>query len=263
MIVAAVVTSCSRCSAARWWLRADAAAAEAARSGLGGDRGLPEQHGRSGVRSHARADAEARAGRRRVHQRLRSQQHPPTLGVRPPEKLDEEAAREIAVKQGLESFSRVRSIAEAAATRFRSRRLQAVTGEVDRQVRSRASSKEQVLGGGDQLVTTVRKALGDETSDSAQLFAMRSCRRLRWRWSSHYAAAIEAQSEGKYEEARQSYLKTVELDPELRPRLPGAGGHVAEPRQASRMPRSTSRKRLRHLDGMTERERFSTRALTT
>ena len=50
---------------------------------------------------HARADAQARARRRGLHQRVRPERHHATLGVRPPEKLDEVAARELAVKQGL------------------------------------------------------------------------------------------------------------------------------------------------------------------
>ena len=47
-----------------------------ARPRLGVDCGLPERHRRTGLRSHAGADAEARARRCRFHQRLRSQRHP-------------------------------------------------------------------------------------------------------------------------------------------------------------------------------------------
>ena len=48
-----------------------------ARAGLGADCRLQERHRRPDIRSHARADPEAGAGRRRVHQRLRSQRHSP------------------------------------------------------------------------------------------------------------------------------------------------------------------------------------------
>ena len=45
-----------------------------------------------------------------------------TLGVRPPEKLDERAARELAVKQGWASSCPARSSVRATATRCPSRR---------------------------------------------------------------------------------------------------------------------------------------------
>ena len=55
-----------------------------------------------------------------------------------------------------------------------------------------------------RLVTTVRTALGDETSDSEQMLAMGSLSATSLEVVSHYAAAMEAQSaNGKYEEARQ------------------------------------------------------------
>ena len=47
-----------------------------------------------------------------------------TLGVRPPETLDETSAREIAVKQGLGRCAlRIHRAAKAAACAFRSKRL--------------------------------------------------------------------------------------------------------------------------------------------
>src|SRR6185295_6007777 len=90
---------------------------------------------------------------------------------------------------------------------------QTVTGKVIATAKNRASNKDGLLGAATKLVTTVRKALGDETSDSAQLLAMKSMSTTSMAVAGHYAAAIEAQSNNKFEEARQAFLKTVEADP--------------------------------------------------
>jgi tetratricopeptide (TPR) repeat protein len=76
-----------------------------------------------------------------------------------------------------------------------------------------------------------------------------------------YAAAQEAASKGKFEEARDNALKAVALDPNF-----GVGYQVAA--VASRNLHNQqdadkySAEALRHLDGMTERERLSTRGLS-
>ena len=75
---------------------------------------------------------------------------------------------------------------------------------------------------------------------------------------SQYAAGIELQSKGKYEEARQSFLKAVTLDPKF-----GLGYQslAVNSRNVGKLDDAEkySKEALRHLDGMTERERFSSR----
>ena len=104
----------------------------------------------------------------------------------------------------------------------------------------------------------MRKDLGERTSESDQLFAMRSLSTTSLDVVSEYAAAVEAQSKGKFEEARQSYLKAVELDPKF-----GLGyqGLAAMSRNLGRLEDAEkyAKEALRYLDGMTERERFATR----
>jgi hypothetical protein len=48
----------------------------------------------------------------------------------------------------------------------------------------------------------VRKVLGDKTSESAQLFAMKSISTTSLEALERYAAGVELQSKGKFEEAR-------------------------------------------------------------
>ena len=73
-----------------------------ARPGHGGDRGLSEQHQRSDVRPHARADAQARAGRCRASSaRTTGRRIRRRSACSRPRQLDEAAARELALKQGV------------------------------------------------------------------------------------------------------------------------------------------------------------------
>ena len=81
--------------------------------------------------------------------------------------------------------------------------VQAVTGVVIATAQGSAADKEQVLSEATELTTVVRRALGDNTSDSAQLFAMASLSATSLAVVQYYAAAQEAASNNKFEEARQ------------------------------------------------------------
>jgi tetratricopeptide (TPR) repeat protein len=69
---------------------------------------------------------------------------------------------------------------------------------------------------------------------------------------------VEAQARGKFEDARQSYLKAVELDSQFGLGYQGLAvmsRNLGRPDDAEKYIKEA----LRHLDGMTERERFGTR----
>jgi serine/threonine protein kinase/tetratricopeptide (TPR) repeat protein len=187
------------------------------------------------------------------HSRIRA-----TFGVAPPAKLDDATARTIALKQGVGvvlsgSIDRRGNGYEIAVSAS-----QTVTGKVIASAKNRASNKDGLLGAATKLVTTVRKALGDETSDSAQLLAMKSMSTTSMAVAGHYAAAIEAQSNNKFEEARQAFLKTVEADPNF-----GLGyqGLALMSRNLGKLDdaQKYTTEALRHLEGMTDRERFAVR----
>ena len=69
-----------------------------------------------------------------------------------------------------------------------------------------ASDKERVLFQAITLVTG-SQALGDDTSDSAQLFATASLSATLLTWCVNYAAAQDAASNGRFEAARQDALR--------------------------------------------------------
>ena len=181
-----------------------------------------------------------------------------TFGVRPPEKLDEVAARELAVKQGLGVVLSGSIDRQGTGYEISVKAVHTVTGNVIASAKSRASNKDQVLGVATKLVTTVRKALGDDASESAQMFAMASLSATSLDVVRHYAAAQEAASNNKFEDARQNASKAVELDPNFGvgyQLLSVASRNLGKLQDAEKYINEA----LKHLDGMTEREKYSTR----
>ncbi|HEU4934898.1 MAG TPA: protein kinase [Vicinamibacterales bacterium] len=180
------------------------------------------------------------------------------FGIAVPEKLDEAAARQIAIKQAAGivlsgSIDRKGSGYEVAV-----KAAQPITGNVVADARGSASSKEQVLATATKLATTVRKVLGDKTSESTQLFAMKSISTTSLEVVGHYAAGVELQSKAKYGEALQEFLTAVELDPKF-----GLGyqSAAAMSRNLGRLEDAEkyAKAALGSLDTMTERERFNVR----
>jgi tetratricopeptide (TPR) repeat protein/tRNA A-37 threonylcarbamoyl transferase component Bud32 len=181
-----------------------------------------------------------------------------TLAMQPPDNLDEVAAREIAVKHGLGVVLAASIGPRGDGFEISFKAVESVSGNVIADVTGSAASADQILEAATRLIARVRRALGDETSESAQLFAMRSVSASSLDVVGHYAAAVEAQTRGQFEEARQRYLKAVELDPTF-----GLGyqGLAVMSRNLGQLEDSDRyiKEALRYLDGMTERERFATR----
>jgi len=181
-----------------------------------------------------------------------------SLGVRLPERLDETAARDIALKQGLGVV--LSGLVRRQGSRYEVsvKAIQTVTGTTLTNVTESASSKDQVLDAATRLVAEVRTELGDEMSDSAQLLALKSLSATSLDVVRLYAAAMESQADGKYEEARQTYAKAVELDPNFGLGYQGLGHmsrNLGNPADAEKFMKQA----LSHLEGVTERERFAIR----
>ena len=137
------------------------------------------------------------------------------LGVPLPDALDEVAARELAVDQGLGVVLSGSIDLQGSGYRISLKATQTVTGEVITSAEGRARSKDQVLEVATRLVARVRSALGDGTSESAQQFAMASLSATSLDVVGLYAAAMEAASANRFDEARQHALSAVELDPDF------------------------------------------------
>jgi tetratricopeptide (TPR) repeat protein len=183
-----------------------------------------------------------------------------TIGAALPEKLDEAAARELAVKQGLGIVLSGAIDKQGSAFAVTMKATHTVTGEVVSDVRARASGADRVVPTATSLVTSVRKALGDEASESNPIFAMTSLSASSLEVVRHYAAAQDAASNNQFATARQSLLKAVELDPSF------GVGYLALASVSRNMGQIQDAERyinqaMSHLDGMTERERYTTRGM--
>jgi tetratricopeptide (TPR) repeat protein len=181
-----------------------------------------------------------------------------TLGVRPPEILDEVSARELAVKQGLGVVLSGSVEPRGSGYTISIKAAQTVTGNVLVNRQARASNKEGVVGTATKLVAAVRNALGDDASESNQLFAMASLSATSLDVVRLYSAAQDAASNGRFDDARQNALKAIKLDPKF-----GVGYQLAAVASRNLGMLQDAQKyideALRHLDGMTERERLTTR----
>src|SRR5262245_42099628 len=183
-----------------------------------------------------------------------------SIGVEPPETLDERAALELAVKQGLGVVLSGALERQGSGYVVSIKATQAVTGNVITTAKNRASGKDQVVGVATRLANNVRAALGDEVSESAQRFATQTFSATSLEVVREYAAAAEALSRSRSEDALQSFSKSVALDPNFG--LGYAGMAIASANmQKQQDAEKYIKEAVRHLDGMTERERYRTRGL--
>jgi tetratricopeptide (TPR) repeat protein len=182
------------------------------------------------------------------------------LGVQPPAALDDVQARELAVKQGLGVV--VSGSIEPARGGYRVavRASRTVSDEVVAAAEGHAGTKEDVLRVATGLMTRVRRALGDEAPEAEQMFAMSSLTTASLDVVGRYAAAQEAMSNARFDEARQRALEAVSLDPKF-----GIGYQLLSiaSRNLGFLQDSEKyiREALQQLDNMTERERFATRGM--
>ena len=183
------------------------------------------------------------------------------LGVQPPAVLDEAAARAIAVQQGLGVVISGSVARRGSSFVLSIKAIEAVTGNVIATDQDSVSNREQVLGAAAQLAATVREALGDETSDSAQRFAQETLSTTSLDVVRRYAAAIEANAAGRFDDARQNFSAAVALDPDFGLAYAGMAmmsRNLGQQQDAERY----AKEAVRHLDRMTERERYRTRGLS-
>ena len=182
------------------------------------------------------------------------------LGERPRDVFDEAAASEVAVKQGLGVVFAGTLDRQGSGYGISIKAVQTVSGETVADVKGRAPDKDRILSVTTGLVTSVRRALGDDTSDDRQMFAMASLSAPSLEVVRLYALSQDAMSNARFEEARQHLLAAVALDPKFGigyQNLAVASRNLRNLQDAQKYINEA----LRFLDGMTERERYSTRGM--
>lgn len=185
---------------------------------------------------------------------------PRSLGVAAPEVLDEKAARELAIKQGVGVVLSGRLSNNGNRYTVAVKAAEAVTGNVIAEDRSNASGKAAVLGVVTGLAGEIREALGDDASDTAQRFAMEALSATSLDVVREYAGAMDALSRSRFNEALEGFTRAVSLDSKFG--LAYAGMAIA----SNNLGRSQDAEKyveeaITLVDGMTERERYRTRGL--
>jgi tetratricopeptide (TPR) repeat protein len=174
--------------------------------------------------------------------------------------LDESKAQEIAANQGLNVVVSGALERRGADYELSLRAIQTVTGKVLANAAETVSGKGQVLFAVTKLGTTVRKALGDDASESTQRLSMETLSATSLEAIHEYAAGLDTLSSGKDDEAYRRFSQAVDLDSNFGLEYAGmaiTSNNLGRPQDAEKYIKVA----ITHIDRMTERERFRTRAL--
>ena len=185
--------------------------------------------------------------------RMRDLGVPPITGT-----FDQSKAQEIAANQGLNVVVSGALDRRGADYLLSLRAIQTVTGKVLANSDETASGKDQVLFAVSKLGTALRKALGDSTSESAQRLSMETLSAASLEAVHEYASGLDATSAGKNDEAIKHLRQAVDLDNNFGmayTSLASALANAGRRQEADKYIQEA----LRHIDHMTERERWRTR----
>ncbi|HEY1416994.1 MAG TPA: tetratricopeptide repeat protein, partial [Myxococcaceae bacterium] len=182
------------------------------------------------------------------------------LNVDPPDPFDEKAANELAVKQGLGVVVAGNIERKDQGYRLQATARQAVTGKIIARAEKDASGRDAVLASVGRLSEEIRQRLGDESSDAEQRFAMDTLTATSLEVVHDYAVAMDALAASQFEAARASFQRAVERDPAFG--LAYAGRAIASANLGKQQEAQKDiTEAVRHVDRMTERERFRARGL--
>src|SRR5713101_5298809 len=178
----------------------------------------------------------------------------------PTDKLDEQAARLVAVGQGLSAVITGELGRRGDGYKLSVEAVDARSANSIATAEVSAANKDALLLAVPKLVAPIRKALGDATPESVQLAASGPFTVASLEVVHLYGVAMQQQFAGKTEEALRSFSKAAELDPNFARAYSGMSATSANlGRQADG--EKYIKLAMEHLDRMTERERYHTRAV--
>jgi len=175
------------------------------------------------------------------------------------EKLDEQAARRIAIGQGLGAVVTAILTHDSGGYLLALKATQAVTGETLSIVEGQARDKDEVIPITAKVAQGIRVALGDSSSESHLRFANDTLTTTSLEAVHEYAKARIAMSNGKFQDAFDNFRRAVDIDSQFGVAYGGvaiAAGALGQQQDAEKYIRLA----LEHLDSMTERERYRVRA---
>ena len=172
--------------------------------------------------------------------------------------LDEPLARLVAVREGIGAIIAGSVSRNGNGFKITSKAIDAVTGKTIAEAESEADNKEDVLRSVGKLAAHIRSALGDTTPESVQLAKAETYSTGSLEAAHEYAVAQDLQAAGKFQDAKEHYSKTIELDPDMgrayagRAAVMGTLGHRNESLKDYQMA-------MARIDRMTDREKYRTR----
>lgn len=179
----------------------------------------------------------------------------------PSDKLDEQPARLVAVSQGIGAVITGELSRRGDKYSLSATALDAVSGNVIAKTEATADTKDALLLLIPKLAAPIRKALGDTTSESAQLQAAGGAFTAASLEVVHqYGIAMDQQFAGKSEDALGSFAKAAELDPNFGRAYAGmaaVSGNLGKAQDAEKYAKLA----MEHVDRMTERERYRIRGM--
>jgi tetratricopeptide (TPR) repeat protein/predicted Ser/Thr protein kinase len=179
----------------------------------------------------------------------------------PSDKLDEQPARLVAMGQGINAVVTGELSRRGEAYSLSATALDAQTGNVIAKSEATAANKDELLLAIPKLAAPIRKALGDTTSESAQLQAANGPFNAASLEAVHqYSIGQNQQFAGNFEEAMQSFAKAAQLDPNFARAYAGeaaVAGNLGQYQDAEKYAKLA----MAHVDRMTERERFRIRGM--
>jgi serine/threonine protein kinase/tetratricopeptide (TPR) repeat protein len=179
----------------------------------------------------------------------------------PTNKLDENAARLVAVNEGVAAIVAGSLSRRGDGYRLSLTAIDALTGKTIASADASAANKDEILLSVPKLAAPIRKALGDTTPESVQLQAAGGAFTAASLEAVHeYGVGMEQQFSGRYGEALHSFSKAVELDPAFARAYAGmaaVSGNLGKAQDAEKYAKLA----MEHVDRMTERERYRVRGV--
>ena len=179
--------------------------------------------------------------------------------VKPGAALDADGAMLVARREGIQVILAGSVSAAGGGYALTVRALEGATGDELAVARADAGSKDQVLSAVSRLAASVRRSLGDVTPESEQITAAETFTAGSLEAARAYEEAQQLQQAGNTAGAIAAYQRVLELDPGLGRAYAGLAAVHANSGEADDADRHY-KLALQHLDRMTERERYRTRA---
>ena len=179
----------------------------------------------------------------------------------PASKLDENAARLVAVNQGLSAIVTGSLSSRGSGYNLSLKAIDTVTGKTLAASDVNTASKDDLLLAVPKLAAPIRKALGDTTPESVQVEKSRGALTAASLEVVHqYGVGMEQLFAGNSEEALRSFSNAVALDPNFARAYAGmaaASENLGKTKDAEKYVKLA----MEHVDRMTDRERYRVRGL--